>query len=353
MKPLHVSIFSLLFALQLYAVPSLQTMIGQILMVGFHGQNSSQIEPILKAITEEKIGGVLLLGRNIDSSEQLTALTQDLQNASKTPLLIAIDQEGGKVARLNASNGFEDFPSPMSVGQNMDLVQAKSLYSRMAHTLKAHGINYNLAPVVDIQNPNAPIIGAKQRAFSPYPTSVSLYAQAFIDAFHEAKVLTSLKHFPGHGSAKADSHTHITDISLSWEFDELRPYFDMIQTNRAKSIMVAHVYLKRFDLEYPATLSRAIIDGVLRKEMGYQGMVISDDLLMKGVSAEFDLAQRLTLAINAGVDMLIISEPKLDGVSTIERVNHILLKAVEQKVIEEEKIKNTYERIMAFKKELE
>ena len=166
-------------------------------------------------------------------------------------------------------------------------------------------------------------------------------------------MLTSLKHFPGHGSARADSHTHITDVSLSWEFDELRPYFDMIQTKKAKSIMVAHVYLKRFDLEYPATLSKAIVNGILRQEMGYNGMVISDDLMMKGVSEEFSLSQRLKLAINAGIDMLIISEPKLDGISTIERVNHLLLKAVERGEIEEKSIKKAYERIMALKKELE
>jgi len=353
MKSLHVSIASLFLTIQLYATPSLETMIGQILMVGFHGDKASQIEPILEAISNEKIGGVLLLGRNISSPEQLQELTKSLQEASKTPLLIAVDQEGGKVARLNASNGFEDFPSALSVGSEMDLVAAKSLYSRLAHTLKGHGINYNLAPVVDIQNSLAPIIGAKERAFSSYPISVSLYARAFVDAHTEAGVATSLKHFPGHGSARADSHTDITDVSLSWEFDELRPYFDMIQTKKAKSIMVAHVYLKRFDLEYPATLSKAIVNGVLRKEMGYDGMVISDDLMMKGVSKEFNLAQRLSLAINAGIDMLIISEPKLNGASTIEQVNHLLLKAVERGEIKEESIKNAYERIMALKKELE
>jgi beta-N-acetylhexosaminidase len=352
MKSLHVSIISLFFALQLYGATSMETMIGQLLMVGFHGENSSEIKPIIEAITEEKIGGVLLLGRNIKSPQQLKNLTKSLQNASKTPLFIAVDQEGGKVARLNASNGFEDFSSAQNVGQNMDLVQAKSHYLKMAQTLKEHGINYNLAPVVDIQNSSAPIIGAKERAFSAFPVSVSLYGQAFVDAHDEIGVITSLKHFPGHGSARADSHTHVTDVSLSWEFDELRPYFDMIQTNRAKSIMVAHVYLKRFDLEYPATLSNAIVNGVLRQEMGYDGMVISDDLLMKGVSQKFNLSQRLILAINAGVDMLIISEPTIEGVSTIERVNHLLQKAVERGDIKEQSIKNAYERIMALKKEL-
>ena len=184
MKSLHVTILLLSFVLQLHAAPSLQTMIGQLLMVGFHGQKASEIEPLLQAVSEEKIGGVLLLGRNITSPEQLKELTKSLQSASKTPLLIAVDQEGGKVTRLNASNGFEDFPSAWSVGSDLNLEEVKSLYLRMAHTLKGHGINYNLAPVVDIQNSLAPIIGAKERAFSAYPPSVSLYAQAFIEAFY-------------------------------------------------------------------------------------------------------------------------------------------------------------------------
>lgn len=353
MKTLHVSIIALIFSIHLNAAPSLQTMIGQLLMVGFHGQDVSDIQPLLDDIAKDRVGGVLLLGRNISSSEQLIKLNKSLQKASKTPLLIAVDQEGGKVARLKASNGFEDFPSAYNVGSEMDLVEAKSIYSRMAHLLKGHGINYNLAPVVDIHTQNSPIIGSKQRAYSAYPASVSLYAQSFIDAFSEAGVLTSLKHFPGHGSAMVDSHLDITDVSLSWEFSELRPYFDLIQTKKAKSIMIGHVYLKRFDLEHPATLSKTIVNGILRQEMGYEGMVISDDMMMKGVSLEFDMAQRFILALNAGVDMLIVSEPNLDGISTIERFHHLILKALERGEIEKSTIKSAYDRVMALKKEIE
>lgn len=351
-KFLYLFIFSSVFLTFLHATPPIEKIIGQLLMIGFEGETPQKIESILKAVKEDRLGGVLLLKRNIKSPDQLNALTQALQNQSKTPLLIAIDQEGGKVARLDKENGFEDFPSAKSVSNDMNLIETKELYIRMANTLKDYGINYNLAPVVDVENSNSPIIGLKERAFSPFPATISLYAQTFVDAFKEAGVLTALKHFPGHGNAREDSHTHLSDISLTWEFDELRPYFDMIQTRKAQSIMVAHVYLKRFDLEYPASLSSSIVNGVLRENMGYEGMVISDDLLMEGAAKGFSLKERVILSLNAGVDMLIISSEHLNGKFIVDGVHEIIYEALEKKEISEATLRQAYSRVMALKKEL-
>lgn len=344
--------FLFLFFISNLSAVTTKDMIGQLLMVGFYGDEPSKIKPLLQEISQDKVGGVLLLGRNIASPKKLSELTSALQDASKTPLLIAIDQEGGKVARLNSKNGFEDFPSAKSVGENLDLKQARVIYTKMAQLLKSYGINYNLAPVVDIQNPISPIIGAKNRAFSKNPKEVSSYAKTFIDAFEKEGILTSLKHFPGHGNAKKDSHTHIVDATSSWKYEELFPYFELIQNKKAKSIMVAHIYLKQFDKNYPATLSKKIVNQILRQDLGYDGLVISDDLAMKGVSGKFNLYERLVLAINAGVDMLIISEPEIDGLLTAKLANSLILKALENGDIEKKSIQSAYKRVMDIKKEL-
>lgn len=351
-KYLYITFFILLLSIPLSANPPIEKIIGQLLMIGFDGKTPADTRHILKAINEDRLGGVLLLGKNIESPEQLNTLTKSLQSQSKATIFIAVDQEGGAVARLNEKNGFEDFPSAKTVAKDMSLKKANELYMRMAHTLKAYGINYNLAPVVDVENINSPIIGLKKRSFSSFVATISLYSQAFIDAFKEVGVLTCLKHFPGHGSAVKDSHKTLTDISLTWDFDELRPYFDMIQTKKAQSIMMGHLYLKRFDLKYPASLSSSIVNGVLRTNMAYDGMVISDDLMMEGVSKEFDLKERIILSLKAGVDMLIISSEYLDDNFVVDRFYTIINEALESGELDEKMLREAYSRVIALKKEL-
>ncbi|MBE0495221.1 MAG: glycoside hydrolase family 3 protein [Campylobacterales bacterium] len=350
---LHVSLLCGLFASVLFASPSVQTMLGQMVMVGFEGQESAQLTPVVKAVKEGQIGGVLLLGRNIASSTQLKSLTHALQSRASVPLLIAVDQEGGKVARLNATNGFEASPSAKEVAMDMSLEAASALYKNMAKELKAHGINYNLAPVVDLENPNSPIIGKIGRSFSPYATTTSVYAQAFVDAFMRENVATSLKHFPGHGSAMSDSHLVLTDVTQTWSFEELRPYYDFIQLGKAQSIMVAHVYLRRFDPDFPASLSKILVHDLLRERMGFKGVVISDDLLMKGVSHTFSFEERIIHSINAGVDILIVSDFYMENVPVPERIRSIVTEALSRGEIELQAIEEAYTRILAFKKSLQ
>lgn len=336
-----------------FAQVTLNEMISQMIMVGFTGKNPEDkwAKQIKLDISQNRIGGILLLQRNVESKEQLRSLLKSFnQTKSKLPNLIAIDQEGGKITRLSSDMGFTSFPTARKVANDMTLIKAKETYKKMAQNLKNLGINYNLAPVVDILiNPTE---FERQRCFSKYPSIVTAYASSFIEGFDEVNILTSLKHFPGYASANTDAHEGIVDITSSWQFDELRPYFDLIKSNNARSIMVSHVYLKQFDSNYPASLSKKIINGILRDELKYNGVVISDDLMMKSLR-EFSIEERIIKSINAGVDILLLSEYFLNRTNTPKAVKAIITNAINNGQITEERIAKSYERIAKMKERLD
>ncbi|WXG20182.1 glycoside hydrolase family 3 N-terminal domain-containing protein [Campylobacter concisus] len=182
--------------------------------------------------------------------------------------------------------------------------------------------------MVDLHDENSPIIAAKQRAFSEYASKVVIYADAFMDAFKEQGILTTLKHFPGHGSSKEDSHKNKSEVTLSK--DALLPYKDAISTGRAQIIMVGHLFVKGIDEDNPATLSKKIITDLLRNELKFNGVVISDDMLMKGVGDEA-LAQKVVKFINAGGDILLFSEFKINNQRTADLITQIIIDAVNEK----------------------
>lgn len=346
------TLFSLLLFLPTFGIcnqVSLQEMIAQMIMVGFEGTKKEDkwVRQIRIDINKQRIGGILLFDRNIKSPEQLKALTSNLQLKTPLPTLIAIDQEGGLVTRLTKEKGFRTYPSARKVGENKNIGETYKLYKEMAKYLKSFGINYNLAPVVDITSLTSGF--QKKRTFNKYPSIITSYAQSFVDAFKEENVLTSLKHFPGYGNAASDTHKIITDTTQSWSFDELMPYFYLIQSKNIQSIMVGHTYLKRFDTQYPSSLSYEIVTEILRKQMKYDGVVISDDLLMKGIGKEFDIKKRIILSIKAGVDILIFSDYFLLGKSTPKAVMETILEAINQGKISKDRIKQSYLRIVKMK----
>jgi len=349
---LRLSFFLVLWISSAFASVPVEKMIGQMVMVGFKESALEQNKPLQEAIKAGEIGGVLLLGRNIQNPSQLKTLTTALQRHAKTPLLISVDQEGGRVARLNANNGFGQTPSAREVATTLSLGEAYALYLAMAKELKEHGINYNLGPVVDFDNPAAPIIGKIGRSYSSHASVVSLYAGAFVGAHKEAGVLSALKHFPGHGSALTDSHHALTDVTQTWNIEELRPYYEFIEIQKAQSIMVAHVYLHRFDDNFPASLSTKILNGVLRGTLGFEGVIISDDLLMEGVAKTFSFKERIIHSVNAGVDILLISEFTVENKHTPAHVQTILLNALRTGEVDLKTIEKAYERITRFKNTL-
>jgi len=292
----------------------LKKMIGHMLIVGFENESIDENTKIIKYINKYELGGVILFDRfyidrdktkNISSPQQLYKLTSALRKLSNQPLLISVDQEGGKVARLKPKYGFQEFKSAKNISK-LTVPHAKKTYGKMSRMLQKNGINCNFAPVVDLEiNPKNKVIVGLERSFSSSSEKVSKYAKILIDEQKKAGVISVLKHFPGHGSSLGDSHLGFVDISDTWSEKELEPYKQLIKTNNVDMIMTAHVFNKNLDEKYPATLSKNVNSSLLRDKMNYKGVVVSDDLQMKAISKHYTLKETVTLAINSGVDILL------------------------------------------------
>jgi len=292
----------------------LKKMIGRMLIVGFDGQSITKESRIAKQIQKYDLGGVILFDRhfldrsktkNISSPKQLKKLTSSLRSFAKKPLLISVDQEGGKVARLKPAYGFEATPSAKVVSE-MDAYMTKRVYDNLARTLKDSGINCNFAPVVDLDlNPKNMVITGLKRSYSDEPKEVAKYAKIFMESLKEKNILSVLKHFPGHGSSLEDSHNGFVDISQTWNEIELEPYIELIHSGDVSMIMTAHVFNSYLDELYPATLSYKVNSELLRGKLGYEGVIVSDDLQMGAISKHYSLEEIVTLSINSGVDMLL------------------------------------------------
>jgi len=308
--------------------------VADLLLVGFSGTQVPGNDELQHLVCEVKVGGVILFERdvasgrprNLVSPEQVTRLTADLQTlavgCAGRPLFIAADNEGGRVMRLSARLGFPSFPAAEELGRFDDVAATRLEARRMGEVLRAAGINWNLAPVVDVAvNPANPAVVTLGRTFSSDPARVTAHARAFIEGMHETGVLTALKHFPGHGSSLADSHAGFTDVTNTAELDrELAPYRDLIALGLADSIMTAHVFNRGLDPWDPATLSRYTVDGLLRHRLGYHGVVVSDDLLMGAIIRHYGLEEAAVAALGAGVDVLLISQNGLKGEPAAGRV---------------------------------
>ena len=293
---------------------ALKKMIGHMLVVGFPHSHITKESKIIRQINKYELSGVILFdlfytdrskNKNISSPSQLKQLTSDLQEFSNHHLLISVDQEGGRVARLKPLYGFKEFPSAklVSLGSQKN---AEQTYKEMSKMLQENGFNCNFAPVVDLEvNPENKVIVGLERSFGKTSQDVSTYAQILIDAQKEKNILSVLKHFPGHGSSLGDSHEGFVDISDTWKPRELNPYKRLIKTGKVDMIMTAHVFNTYLDKKYPATLSYYVNTKLLREELGFKGVVISDDLQMKAISKHYSLKQTVTLAINAGVNILL------------------------------------------------
>lgn len=335
---------------------TLKKMIGQMLIFGFRGCYLHEVRSFIKAMQDHDLGGVILfdkdaekpnIKRNIIHPYQLAKLIEGLQRGASTPLWVSVDQEGGAVMRLKAQAGFETTPSPQVIAQ-MDEVQQTYRYAdQMARQLKRLGINLNYFPSVDVNvNLENPIIGALERSFSHNPSKVIQQAECFLERFRYHQLAACLKHFPGHGSSIADSHLGFVDISDGWSRRELMPYFDLIQSHAVPFVMLGHVFHRDLDKHYPASLSPNVILGLLRKQCHFQGMILTDDLQMQAISAEYDLVESIVLALNAGVDVLLFGNNI--GVyqdDLLPQVVDIILQAVRHKHVALSHIEQAYARI--------
>jgi beta-N-acetylhexosaminidase len=342
--------------------PSLEHQIGQMLIVGFRGLQCDDSSLIVQQIKNLNLGGVVLFDvdvpsgsttRNIESPPQVRELTSALQAAASTPLLIAVDQEGGKVARLTSEHGFPPTVSHHTLGQRDCLSFTRTTAAAMAQTLADVGINLNFAPCVDVNlNPANPVIGSKERSFSHDPQLVTRHAVEFIAGHHDRGVLCVLKHFPGHGSSRHDSHLGLVNVTSSWLPDELTPFRALIQRGVVDAVMSAHIFHAAWDDHLPATLAPAVIDGMLRRDLGFQGVVITDDLQMGAISQVFGLQVTVEKAIAAGNDLLLFANNSIYDEHISEKVIEILLRLVQQNKIDPERIHASFERIQSLKKRL-
>lgn len=347
-----------------YSDDELKRLIGNMFIVGFYGTKVDDKSSIVKAIQNYHLGGVILFDKhpskrekykNIQSPQQLQSLTQQLQEYSDYPLFIAIDQEGGKVARLKKSNGFNlDFPSAKQIASYNNLKKVEDIYNKMGETLSQVGINLNLAPSVDMEiNPKNVVIVKLQRSYGKDSKKVATLSKIFIKAMNNHNVLTSIKHFPGHGSSMGDTHQGFVDITTTWKPKELEPYKILIESDSVDTIMIAHVFNKQIDQLYPASLSYQTITEKLRNEMGYKGVVVTDDLQMYAISKHYNLKETIALSMNAGVDLLLFGNqlnPK--NIVSVQTLVETTFKLVKSGDIPQQKIIDANYRINELKKRL-
>ncbi len=338
---------------------TLDEQIGQMLMVGFKGFQVADTSHIIRDIQEYHTGGIILFdydmptrtpNRNIDSPEQVKQLIADLQSLTDVPLFMAVDQEGGRVARLKTERGFVHHVSADFLGALNNPDSTRYYAAVMAEQLNELGFNVNFAPVVDLNtNPENPVIGQLDRSFGADAYYVTLHSSIFLEEFTKQNILGVLKHFPGHGSAWNDSHVGMADVTDTWEEVELLPYENLAAGDFPFAVMTAHVFNENLDADVPATLSKAVQTGLLREEIGFNGVLFSDDMQMDAIRSYYGLEMAIENAILAGVDVLVFANNSVYDPEIVPRVTGIIKDLIEEGAISEERIRESYNRIMAAK----
>ncbi len=335
---------------------SLDIKIGQMILIGF--PKADVDATVLKEISDGKVGSIIIFEKNIPPRNSFAALkkiTWTYQNAAPIPLFICIDQEGGKVNRLKDKYGFPRSITAEAMGKANSLDSVRFYAEATASTLAGLGINVNFAPVVDLAaEPLNPIIYKHGRAFSNNQDSVALLAKEFIKQHRKYGVLTSLKHFPGHGSSKEDTHLGIADVTNYWTDRELQPYKILIDSGFADAVMTSHIVNRNLDKDgRPGTLSSEILGGILRQRLGFNGLVFTDDMQMHAIAKHYGLEEAIRLAINAGVDIMTFSN-NITGSDqrTVDRVHQIIRSMVESGQISKERIDESFRRVMAVKSKM-
>ena len=380
MKYKKIFVFCCLLCLGICAYyasrPGLDTMVGQMIMTGFHGDGAGEHAEDFSAIENQiqsgQIGGVILFdvdisglvakGMSIDEAKkqifssniknmaQVKNLTQHLQSIAPYPLLIAIDQEGGNIQRLKPEHGFASIPSAKDMARYDEKFVYDTAYD-LGVRLSDIGINVDFAPLLDVDvNPMSPAIGAKERSFSGDPDIVTKYGNAFATGLSNSGVAYSYKHFPGHGSAGTDTHAGLTDITNTYRDYELQPWRELLKKSSPYTmVMVAHVVNNNFD-NLPASLSKKTIDMV--RDMGFDGVVVSDDMDMGAIVNEYGRDTAIEMAINAGNDILVFGNNLTFDKNRGADVHAAIVQMVHDGKIKKSRIYESYKRIMKMKKHI-
>jgi beta-N-acetylhexosaminidase len=338
---------------------TLEQMAGQMIVVGFQGDSAdaASVTALRDDIAAGRLGGVMFLKVNVTSLANVAEMNRAFRAASpELPPLITLDQEGGAVERLTEDVGFTEIPRAVVVAAENTPDEAEALYARMAEGVAELGFTINFGPVVDIdRNPENQVIAKYGRAFGTDAETVTVYAEAFIRAHHQAGLVTALKHFPGHGSSTADSHEGFVDITETWDPVELEPYRALIAAGEADMVMIGHLYHADYAASpgEPSSFSRRWIEDVLRGELGFDGVVISDDLEMGAIRDHFTLEETVVGAVEAGMDILLFSNTSDYRPGLGQEVLDILLAEAEADPAFAARIEQSYERIVALKQRID
>jgi beta-N-acetylhexosaminidase len=304
--------------------------------VGFYGK---AVTDDLKGLLGCGVGGVIFFARNVGSAAEVLELTRDIKRVADRPLMLSIDQEGGQVARLR--QGFTEVPPMRAVGATGNAALSRDLGRVLGRELRAVGFDMNFAPVLDIDtNPDNPIIAS--RSFGRSPELVTELGLALAAGLQEVGVAACGKHFPGHGDTSQDSHLELPTLPHSLERlerVELAPFAAAAKAGIA-SFMTAHVIFQAVDAKYPATMSRAVLTGILRQKLGYQGMVVTDDVEMKAIADNYGVEEAVLLGLNAGVDHFLCCHTASLAHQAIESV----VRAVESGKLSRERLEEATRR---------
>lgn len=342
---------------------TLRAYAAEMLIIGFRGDSVETDPDITHILKDIKPGGIILfdidltsgggLGtRNIRSRGQVAHLTSAMKKIAEYPLIIAVDQEGGRVQRLKPDYGYSPLPSALYLGTALNNPDSTLMYAElMARELAEAGINMNLAPELDIHKADCPVIGKLSRSYSSDPDSIVYHTRITIDRLLDKKIIPVGKHFPGHGSATSDSHYGLTDVTATWDSTELIPFKKLIDAGCLPAIMTAHIFNRNIDPDNSATLSYKTLTGLLRGKLGFDGVIITDDMYMKGIIDNYDIEDAVIKAINSGADMMIMGNNISTGYEADrpEKMVNLIVKAVRDGRIKESRIEDAHNRIQSMR----
>ncbi len=334
--------------------------IGQMIMVGFRGMNAAEAAPTMGNIAAGNIGAVVVYDvdaetggpRNIQSRAQVRELATAVKGASEIPVLVAVDAEGGFYHRLKEKYGFGPAIAAAEMGERNDLGFTHSAAGAIASMLAEVGIDMNLAPVLDLLNPSNLAISARRRSFASSPLSVAAHAREFVLAHHEMGVLTAGKHFPGMGGILRPYVSGRGEIIETWSTEELEPYRALIAEGLMDAVLTTRATHMELDPDYPGSLSSKIVNGLLRAEMGFKGVAISDAMEMLAIWDLHGFERGTILAVNAGVDLLLFCNQSGVVPYSDDRAPdavEVIMRAVERGEITEARIDEACGRILALK----
>ncbi|WP_243467446.1 beta-N-acetylhexosaminidase [Acetivibrio straminisolvens] len=332
---------------------ALEEKVGQIFIVAFRKGKLSQPLKVLSSSAKQQIqkfnpGGVILFSENIDTISQTRKLIQDMQEISKIPMFIAVDEEGGRISRIGNNEKMHStkIPSAYTIGLANDSVLAYQAGKILGAELSALGFNMNFAPVADVNtNPDNPVIG--DRAFGSDPYKVAAMVQEMTRGMQEHNVCTVLKHFPGHGDTSYDSH--LGQVVINHDIERLRQIelipFEKGILSGADGVMTAHIMLPNItDDNLPATLSDEILTGLLRNKLKHQKLIITDAMEMKAISNYWSSSEAAVMAFKAGADIILMPD-------SLDKAYNGILEAVKNGEITEERLNESLRRILTVKLE--